>query len=67
MCFCQSAFITSQVLFVLAKVVLKRYLTNMNSVYPNVHTLVKLMLTISCTTVSLERSVSRLKLLRVYL
>jgi len=36
-------------------------------VYPNVHTLIKLMLTIPCTTASGERSLSGLGLLKTYL
>ena len=61
--------ITSQLLFVPTNMLLKRYLacrifsnvshTVMQGVYPDIHTLIKLMLTISFTTASMERCLSR--------
>ena len=36
-------------------------------VYPNVHTLIELMLTIPCTTASVEHSLSGLRFLKTYL
>jgi len=64
-----SVFITSQSLFVPTNMVLKIYLpcrtsisvsqTAMRAVYSYVHTLIKSMITISCTTASVERCVSR--------
>jgi len=41
--------------------------SNENTVYPNIHAHIKLMLTVICITASLERSVSRLRLLRIHL
>jgi len=39
--------------------------TAMRAVYPYVHTLVKLKLTISCTTASMERCLSKMAVLQI--
>jgi len=41
--------------------------TAMRAVYPYVHTLIKSMPTISCTTVSVERCLSKMAVLQIYL
>jgi len=73
--FGHSALITSQLMFVLRNMVLKRYLacqtfrsanvshTAMRAVYSYVHTLIILKLTISCTTLSVEHCLSKMALL----
>jgi len=68
--FGHSAFITSQSMFVLRNMVLKRSQlvehsanvshTTRRAVYPYVHALIKSKLTISCTTASVERCLSKM-------